>query len=314
MPDPSQSNSDRLRDLRHKGTPEEPAQRHPSQSSPSSTPGTAATTPQTAAPAQAPARPISRDSRTPVIVALSVVGAVLMTSLVIAFAVRTQESAPVSAGEDSSVPAEPAVEPADPVVPDDVAAFDRPSNVSELIDKVTGSTVVIECVSDESFGSGFAFDLNSIGGPIERVVVTNHHVIVGCLDSGQVDVYQGDDYYPGTIESWDRNADLAVVSVPGLTASALEPNFEPQVGQWVMAVGAPEGVENSASFGYITGILDNEPTITSDAIIAGGSSGGPLVDNQGRVVAVNYAVWEEATGISLSAPIDALCLTAVNCN
>ena len=314
MTQPPASNSDRLRDLRHKGTPEEPAQRHPSQPSSSSTPGTAATNPQTAAPAQAAVRPPSRRSRTPVIVALSVVGALLMTSLVIALVLRSQDSTPVSAGEDSSVPAESAVEPAPPAVPDDVAAFDRPSNVSGLIEKVIDSTVVIECVSDESFGSGFAFDLNSIGGPIERVVVTNHHVIVGCLDSGQVDVYQGDDYYPGTIESWDRNADLAVVSVPGLAAPALEPNFNPQVGQWVMAVGAPVGVVNSASFGYITGILDTEPTITSDAIIAGGSSGGPLVDNQGRVIAANYAVWEEATGISLSAPIDALCLTAVNCN
>ena len=299
------SNSDRLRDLRHKGTPEEPVERAPRQQSspPPATP-----------PVPAPLRPTYSGSHMPVIVGLSVVGALLMTSLVIALVLRSQDSAPVSAGEDASVAADPAVAPAPPAVLDDVAAFDRPSNVSELIDKVTGSTVVIECVSDESFGSGFAFDLNSIGGPIERVVVTNHHVIVGCLDSGQVDVYQGDDYYPGTIESWDRNADLSVVSVPGLAAPALEPNFNPQVGQWVMAVGAPVGVVNSASFGYITGILDTEPTITSDAIIAGGSSGGPLVDNQGRVIAANYAVWEEATGISLSAPIDALCLTAVNCN
>ena len=303
------SNSDRLRELRHNGTPEEPTQRS------TQGPATPGATPASAPPpAPAAVRPSFGGSRTPVIVALSVVGALLMTSLVIALVFRSQDSAPASAGEDASVPAEPAVAPAPPAVPDDVAAFDRPSNVSALIDKVTGSTVVIECVSDESFGSGFAFNLDSIGGPSDRVVVTNHHVIVACLDSGQVDVYQGDDYYPGTIESWDRTTDLAVVSLPGLTAPALEPNFEPQVGQWVMAVGAPVGVENSASFGYISNILSGEPRITSDAVIAGGSSGGPLVDNQGRVVAVNYAVWEEATGISLSAPIAALCLQAVACN
>lgn len=307
---PESNNSDRLRGLKHKGTPEEPAQRQPRQQS--STPP--APTQQPTAPAQAPVYPPSRGSRTPVMVALSVVGALLVTSLVIALVLRSQTPALVSDGEDASVPAEPADEPGPSVVPDDVAAFDRPANVSELIEKVTGSTVVIECVSDESFGSGFAFDLSSIGGPSERVVVTNHHVVVGCLDAEQVDVYQGDDYYQGTIESWDRTADLAVVSVPGLMAPALEPNFGPRVGQWVMAVGAPVGVENSASFGYITGILDTEPTITSDAIIAEGSSGGPLVDNQGRVIAANYAVWEDATGISLSAPIAALCLQTVDCN
>ena len=256
----------------------------------------------------------TKKSRSLLVPAFAVVGALFLTSLVIALAVITGDSIETSPRSDVTPPTSTPIDPDPQGQPRELSAFDRPIDVGGLIQKVTASTVVIVCEPVEEFGSGFAFDLSSIGGPSDRVVVTNHHVIVSCLDSGQVDVYQGDDYYPGEIESWDRNADLAVVSAPGLTASALEPNFEPQVGQWVMAVGAPEGVENSASFGSITGILDNEPTITSDAIIAGGSSGGPLVDNQGRVVAVNYAVWEEATGISLSAPIDALCLTAVNCN
>lgn len=308
MSSPS-ANSDRLRDLRRKDTPEEPAKLAPQEQRAPHPTGTAQTTP--TAPVQF--QPPNRDSRTPLIVALAVVSALVLTSLVVAIALQSQGSTPEIASGTPAVPNGSVDEPASPSAPEDIYAFDRPANVSDLIDKVTGSTFVIVCEQVEELGSGFAFDLNSIGGPSQRVVVTNHHVVVGCLDSGQIDVYQGDNYYPGQIESWDSTADLAIVSVSGLTTPALEPNFDPRVGQWVMAVGAPRGVENSASFGYITGILETEPTITSDAIIAGGSSGGPLVDNQGRVVAVNYAVWQEATGISLSAPIAALCLQAVEC-
>jgi len=301
------SNSDRLRDLRHQGTPEEPAQAKPQHRFPPQERAKEGAGPSVSTQTE-PSKSSSRRPRV-ILVAVAVVGALVVTSLLVVLVQRSPDSTVATVADseaaDDLVPA---------TGPDDDSIFDRPSNVSGLIEQVTNSTVVIVCEPVEDFGSGFVFNLRELAGFSERVVVTNHHVVAGCLDSGQVDVYQGDYYYAGEVEGWDQASDLAVVSVPNLVAPALEPNFDPQIGQWVMAMGAPEGVENSASFGFVTNILNDEPTITSDAVIAGGSSGGPLVDNQGRVIAVNYAVWEEATGISLSAPIAALCLRAVECS
>lgn len=301
------SNSDRLKGLQHKGTPEEPAQPKPKRLPPPRERAERATASSVSTQSERTAG-ISR--RTLVIaVSFAVTVALVVTSLLVVLVQRSQDSTVITVSEP-----EEADEFAPATVPDDDSIFDRPSNVSGLIDQVTSSTVVIVCEPADDFGSGFVFNLRDLAGFSERVVVTNHHVVAGCLDSGQVDVYQGDYYYTGEVEGWDQASDLAVVSVPDLVAPALEPNFDPQIGQWVMAMGAPEGVENSASFGFVTNILNDEPTITSDAVIAGGSSGGPLVDNQGRVIAVNYAVWEQATGISLSAPIAALCLQTVECS
>lgn len=313
-------NSDRLRGLHRPSTPEErPAGRQgqhtsPTDSSWSTSPGAASSN---AAPSASSHSTTPRKPWLPTVLAVLVVGALIIGSLLIALAVRDTGSQSVADDEfDSGPPSnvEADVESREPPPLNATNAFDRPTDVSGLIDKVTDSTVVIVCESDEAFGSGFVLDLALLTGDPDRVIVTNHHVVVGCLDSQRVDVYQSDDAYVGEILAWDRATDVAVMRVPALSAPALEPNVEPVIGQWVMAVGAPEGVENSASFGFITNILTDEPTLTSDAVIAGGSSGGPLVDNQGRVLAVNYAVWEEATGISLSAPIGSLCIRTVDCD
>ena len=92
-----------------------------------------------------------------------------------------------------------------------------------------------------------------------------------------------------------------------------------ETGQWVMAVGAPEGLANSASRGYVTNVVPDPyftgyQLLTSDAILGPGSSGGPLVDNKGRVLAANFGSFREAQGISLARPIEDLCVQILECN
>ena len=191
--------------------------------------------------------------------------------------------------------------------------FDRPADLAGLRGEVLSSTVTIWCAPDESFGSGFVFDLEPLTGESDTVVVTNHHVVAACIPDTQIEVISGSQMLMGELNGWDIDTDIALISVPGLSASPLAPNLEPEIGQWVMAVGAPEGVEGSTSFGFVTNVVTEDALITSDAVIGRGSSGGPLVDNEGRVVGVNFAVWEEATGISLSSTIDAMCREIVDC-
>ena len=84
------------------------------------------------------------------------------------------------------------------------------------------------------------------------------------------------------IEKWDKENDLAMVA----TAADVKPfqlsEWAPLEGYWVMTVGAPEAIEASVTIGYIMNYMDNELYYT--APISGGNSGGPLIDNEGRVV------------------------------
>lgn len=246
----------------------------------------------------------SRQTRKSILIGLALVGGLFLTSLIVALLVRHDANTLAETfSEDSSLS----------YAPEGGSIYDRPLDVPGLLDATLRSTVTIWCDVDDAFGSGFVFDLASLTGTSNRVVVTNHHLIEACIPDARVEVSVGRRTLIGELNGWDADADIALISVQGLVAPPLEPNFEPQIGQWVMAAGAPAGIEGSASFGYITNIVPERYMLTSDAVIAAGSSGGPLVDNQGRVVGVNFAVWEDATGISLSSSIDAMCRFILDC-
>jgi len=136
-----------------------------------------------------------------------------------------------------------------------------------------------------------------------------------CINSGSIEAIYGGRSYPARIVSSDKKWDLAIMEVPSLTS--LTPlsmaSENASAGQWVMAVGSPLGVQDSVSFGYISNIVKDENFISSDAVLGPGNSGGPLTNNQGEVLGVNTAVWEEATGISLTRPLDALCVKLLQC-
>lgn len=242
---------------------------------------------------------------------MGVVFTVLVTAvLVLRFTgtefVQTTDSA-LSAAPESETTSDSDLTPA-------LSIFDRPSELTALVNDVTGSTVLLVCESGDSQGSGFAFDLIELTGASDLIVVTNHHVVDGCLNGQPVGVFTNSETLSGTVISWDKDLDVAALTVPGLAIKPLSLGEEPQVGQWVMAVGAPEGLQNTVSFGFVTNIVPSESMITSDAVIGPGSSGGPLVDNQGNVIGVNFAVLSaDASGISLSSTLSAMCRKVVTC-
>jgi S1-C subfamily serine protease len=117
----------------------------------------------------------------------------------------------------------------------------------------------------------------------------------------------------GTVVSWDVKRDLAILEVPDLTLPALPMSTATARGQWAMAAGAPLGYRNSISVGVISAVVPKESTLSTDAVIGPGSSGGPLVNSRGEVVGIIAAVWEDAQGISLATQVGALCMKVLEC-
>jgi serine protease Do len=147
-------------------------------------------------------------------------------------------------------------------------------------------------------GSGFVIDSRGY-------IVTNRHVVE---DAGQVQVK----FAHGTellakIVAIDRATDLAVLKVDsdGLLAAEFGDSDEVEVGDWVLAIGNPFGLEQSVTAGIISakgrsGIVEQvgavEDFLQTDAAINPGNSGGPLVDLHGRVIGINTAIFTRSGG------------------
>lgn len=143
-------------------------------------------------------------------------------------------------------------------------------------------------------------------------VVTNFHVVKG---ASQISVLLNDGReFQATIKGTDPRTDLAVLKIDEKTLPFLGfgDSDELQVGEWVVAIGNPFGLEASLTVGVVSakgrqdlGIASFEDFIQTDAAINPGNSGGALFNLQGEVVGVNTAIMTQSggnMGIGLSIP------------
>jgi putative serine protease PepD len=149
-------------------------------------------------------------------------------------------------------------------------------------------------------GSGFVYDASGH-------VITNAHVVDGA-QSAKVRFADGKSY-DATVVGVDASTDLAVLKVDA-PSSALHPldladSSQVAVGDVVVAIGSPFGLENSVTAGIVSALgrsmkAPNGYTITgsiqTDAAINHGNSGGPLLDLDGKVVGVNAQIESESGG------------------
>ncbi|MBL8616674.1 MAG: trypsin-like peptidase domain-containing protein [Deltaproteobacteria bacterium] len=155
-------------------------------------------------------------------------------------------------------------------------------------------------------GAGSGFFVSADG-----YLVTNNHVIDGAR-SVTVNL-EGGAALPGTVVGADPRTDLALVKVElpkGQTVPfvTLGDSDKARVGDWVVAIGAPFGLDHSVTAGIISaksrdiGAGPYDDFIQTDASINPGNSGGPLFNLDGEVVGVNTAINPRGQGIGFSVP------------
>jgi serine protease Do len=157
----------------------------------------------------------------------------------------------------------------------------------------------------EGVGSGVVLDS---GG----YILTNYHVIEE-MDRVLVKLSNGQEYF-AKILGHDSPTDLAVLKISTLR-SLPEPTFGHslglQVGEWVMAIGNPYGLEGTVTVGIISGkgrtdlgITRLESFIQTDAAINPGNSGGPLISLDGSIIGINTGVAAIGSGAGFAIPVE----------
>jgi serine protease Do len=142
------------------------------------------------------------------------------------------------------------------------------------------------------------------------VVLTNAHVVEG---ASQIEVTAADGgKYPGKVVGTDKKTDLAVIRLqaPGKTFPALPlgDSDAVQVGDWVIAVGSPFGLNATVTSGIVSakarqiGAGPYDDFLQTDAAINPGNSGGPLVNMRGEVIGINTAIVRGGSGIGFAIP------------
>ena len=155
-------------------------------------------------------------------------------------------------------------------------------------------------------GVGSGFILSADG-----YVMTNAHVVDGA-DELMVTLTDKREFKAKVI-GLDKRTDVAVVKIEatGLPAVKLGDVNRLKVGEWVMAIGSPFGLENSVTAGIVSAKArdtgDYLPFIQTDVAINPGNSGGPLINMRGEVVGINSQIYSRSggfMGISFAIPID----------
>jgi serine protease Do len=153
-------------------------------------------------------------------------------------------------------------------------------------------------------GSGFILSADGL-------IMTNAHVVDGADEL--IVTLPDKREFKAKIVGADKRTDVAVVKIEasGLPAVRIGDINRLRVGEWVMAIGSPFGLENTVTAGIVSAKKrdtgDFLPFIQTDVAINPGNSGGPLINMRGEVVGINSQIYSRSggfQGISFAIPID----------
>jgi putative serine protease PepD len=201
------------------------------------------------------------------------------------------------------------------------ASANQPADLSDVIARVMPSVVQVNMSAGNERGVGSGVIIGSDGR-----ILTNNHVVSGADQLG-VTLSDGRTV-PASVVRTDPDSDLAVIQaqgVSGLTAATLGDSDAVKIGDQVIAIGSPAGLQGTVTTGIVSA-LDREVTVAgerrpsplpfsangsssnvsyraiqTDASINQGNSGGPLFNAAGQVIGINSAIYSPVSGADGSA-------------
>jgi len=158
--------------------------------------------------------------------------------------------------------------------------------------------------AERGVGSGFIFDSNGL-------ILTNAHVVEGATTIYVTLTDKRE--FKAKLLGMDMRTDIAVVRIDAhdLPKLPLGDSSKVRVGEWVLAIGSPFGLENTVTAGIVSAKSrdtgDYLPFIQTDVAVNPGNSGGPLLNTAGQVIGINSQIFSRSggyMGISFAIPID----------
>ena len=172
--------------------------------------------------------------------------------------------------------------------------------ISDLVEQVMPSLVIVR---GHRFGAGagIVWDANGL-------ILTNNHVVGRRTP---LVILQDDREYESRLIARDPDVDLALLSIDATGLTPLKPaSASSRVGEMVFAFGHPWGQRNTVTRGIVSALIhahnrrgDQLPVVRSDAPLAPGNSGGPLVNAKGEVVGINAMIVGGDQSVSIAASV-----------
>ena len=158
--------------------------------------------------------------------------------------------------------------------------------------------------ADRGVGSGFIIESNGL-------ILTNAHVVEGATTIYVTLTDKRE--FKAKLLGLDKRTDVAVVKIEArdLPKLPLGDSSKVRVGEWVLAIGSPFGLENTVTAGIVSAKSrdtgDYLPFIQTDVAVNPGNSGGPLLNTAGQAIGINSQIFSRSggyMGISFAIPID----------
>ena len=186
-------------------------------------------------------------------------------------------------------------------------AVSQPFDSAQITKKISPAVVLIKGTANSGEVVGTGFIISSDGK-----IATNLHVVES-LKNGGVQLASGEKFDSFSVLAFDARKDIAIIKIPGfdLPTVALGNSNNVQVGEPVLAVGSPLGLQGTITTGVVSSMRD-DPTgggfkvLQTDASVNPGNSGGPLVNRQAEVIGIVTFKIRGGENLNFAIPINYL--------